>query len=185
MSREKFLCKDENEIENIIQGWFSHRLFWSSMNLFYCHICVKWPKQIRIRSNYNKENGTHIQFILYFDLIKQYSNKAWTLQTYTALCKNAILTNFILRYQIDTKEGSRHGNDSLALSLTEVPIIVNSLISSKCLISAIPDIQPQWFFFFLFWIWSILLASTPKIDLFKIWILRIEYVKGWQKFMFM
>lgn len=50
--------------------------------------------------------------MLYFDLIKQYSNKAWTLQTYTALCKNAILTNFILRYQIDTKEGSRHGNDS-------------------------------------------------------------------------
>lgn len=112
MSREKFLCKDENEIENIIQGWFSHRLFWSSMNLFFCHICVKWPKQIRIRSNYNKENGTHIQFMLYFDLIKQYSNKAWTLQTYTALCKNAILTNFILKYQIDTKEGSRHGNDS-------------------------------------------------------------------------
>lgn len=112
MSREKFLCKDENEIENIIQGWFSHRLFWSSMNLFFCHICVKWPKQIRIRSNYNKENSTHIQFMLYFELIKQYSNKAWTLQTYTALCKNAILTNFILRYQIDTKEGSRHGNDS-------------------------------------------------------------------------
>lgn len=165
MSREKFLCKDENEIENIIQGWFSHRLFWSSMNLFFCHICVKWPKHITIRSSYNKENGSHIQFILYFDLIKQYSNKVWTLLTYTALCKNAILTNFILTHQIDTKEGSRHGNDSN--------------------VDAIPDIQPQCFFFFLFWIWSILLASTPKIDLFKIWILRIEYVKGWQKFMFM
>lgn len=154
------------------------------MNLFFCHICVKWPKQIRIRSNYNKENGTHIQFMLYFDLIKQYSNKAWTLQTYTALCKNAILTNFIL--SLDIKLIRRKAVVMvMTLTLTKVPIIVNSLISSKCLISAIPDIQPQCFFFFLFWIWSILLASTPKIDLFKIWILRIEYVKGWQKFMFM
>lgn len=181
MSREKFLCKDENEIENIIQGWFSHRLFWSSMNLFFCHICVKWPKQIRIRSNYNKENGTHIQFMLYFDLIKQYSNKAWTLQTYTALCKNAILTNFILRYQIDTKEGSRHGNDSHVDKGSYNRQFINKL--------QVFDISnpryPTCFFFFLFWIWSILLASTPKIDLFKIWILRIEYVKGWQKFMFM
>lgn len=35
----------------------------------------------------------------------------------------------------------------MTLALTEVPIIVNSLISSKCLISAIPDIQPQCFFY--------------------------------------